>query len=118
MASTSSVLPAAKTIATPSPLARQVRRRRIDPQTGRALVILGHAIEYLADEFVYEGGTFTANRGQVDAIQLLMSLNREIYMSCPEAQTFGQWLLSFLRRESKQSGNAGALAPGLSHSRS
>ncbi len=32
------------------------RRRRISPQAGHALEILGHAIEYLADEYVHQAG--------------------------------------------------------------
>lgn len=64
-----------------------VRRRRISPQAGRALEMLGHAIEYLADEFVYAGGSFSAHDPQVEAVQLLMGLNREIYFDCPEAPT-------------------------------
>ncbi len=84
------------------PVAGQVKRRSIDPESGRALVILGHAIEYLADEFVHEGGSFTSNRGQVDAIQLLMAVNRKIYLSCPETPTFAKWLRSFLHRQVKE----------------
>lgn len=68
MATSTTVLPAAMTAAKASSL--PVKRRRIDPETGRALVILGHAIEYLADELIYEGGSFTKHRGQIDAIQL------------------------------------------------
>ena len=67
-------------------------RRRIDPQSGRALEILGHAIEYLADEFVHEGGSLSACDPRVDAIQLLMALNRQIYFACPEAPTLGESL--------------------------
>jgi hypothetical protein len=66
----------------------EVRRRRITPQAGRALEILGHAIEYLADEFVYAGGSFSAHNPQVEAVQLLMGLNRAIYFDCPEVPTF------------------------------
>lgn len=65
-----------------------VRRRRISPQAGRALEILGHAIEYLTDEFIYAGGSFSAHDGQVEAVQLLMGLNREIYFDCPEVPSF------------------------------
>lgn len=65
-----------------------VRRRRISPEAGHALEILGHAIEYLTDEFVYAGGSFCAHNAQVEAVQLLMSLNREIYFDCPEVPTF------------------------------
>ncbi|HZL53857.1 MAG TPA: hypothetical protein VFC37_23225 [Terracidiphilus sp.] len=66
------------------------RRRRIDPQAGRALEILGHAIEYLADEFVHEGGSFSADNGQLQAVQLLMALNRQVYFECPEVPPFQQ----------------------------
>ena len=31
-------------------------KRRISPEAGHALELLGHAIEYLTDELVYEGG--------------------------------------------------------------
>ena len=72
------------------------RRRRIDPQAGHALEILGHAIEYLADEFVHEGGSFSADNGQLQAVKLLMALNRHIYFECPEVPPFGKRLLSFL----------------------
>ena len=65
-----------------------VRRRRISPEAGRALEILGHAIEYLTDEFVFAGGSFSAHDAQVEAVQLLMGLNREVYFDCPEALTF------------------------------
>jgi hypothetical protein len=64
------------------------RRRAISPEAGRALEILSHAIEYLADEFIYTGGTFSAHDPQVKAVQLLMGLNRDIYFSCPEVRSF------------------------------
>ena len=57
-------------------------RRRVTPETGRALEILGHAIEYLTDEYVHHRGTFLANDPEVQAIQLLMKLNRQIYFNC------------------------------------
>ena len=66
------------------------RRRHITPQAGRALEILGHAIEYLTDEFVHRGGSFTADNEQLQAVQLLMALNRQVYYECPEAPTFGE----------------------------
>ena len=65
-----------------------MRRRRISSEAGHALEILGHAIEYLTDEFIYAGGSFSAHDAQVEAVQLLMSLNREIYFGCPEMPTF------------------------------
>lgn len=114
---TTTVLTAGMAAAKAMPVTRQMKRRSIDPRTGRALVILGHAIEYLTDEFVHEGGSFTANRGQIDAIQLLIASNRQIYMACPEAPTFRQWLHSFLHRQVKKSAHTGKLSSGLSHGR-
>ncbi len=67
-----------------------LRRRRTSPETGKALEILGHAIEYLTDEFVHQGGSFSANNPQVEAIQLLMQINRQAYSDCPEVPTFGE----------------------------
>ena len=57
--------------------------RRIGPEAGRALEKLGHAIEYLTDEYVFSGGSLEAHDPQLDAVQLLMAINREIYFSCP-----------------------------------
>lgn len=74
------------------------RRRRITQQAGRALEILGHAIEYLADEFVEHGGDLSGDDSQVQAMQILMSLNRAIYYDCPEIPTFGERCAAFLRR--------------------
>lgn len=66
------------------------RRRRISPEAGRALEILGHAIEYLADEWVHAGGSCSAHNAQVEAIQLMMGINRQIYFECPEVPSFGK----------------------------
>ncbi len=68
---------------------RSNRRRHISPQAGQALVVLGHAIEYLADEFVHHGGSLSGNNEEVQAIQLLMALNREVYFECPEVLSLG-----------------------------
>ena len=46
--------------------------------------ILGHAIEYLTDEFVHEGGSLSGNDSRIMAVQLLMARNREVYFACPE----------------------------------
>ena len=81
------------------PVSKGVKRRSIDLQAGHALLILSHALEYLTDEFIQEGGSFTANRGQIDAIQLLITLNRQIYMACPETPTLRQRLWSFFHRQ-------------------
>lgn len=60
------------------------RRQRLNPRAGRALEILGHAIEYLADGYAHDGSSTPAKGGMRDAIQILMSVNREIYLSCPK----------------------------------
>ena len=67
-----------------------VRGRLISPEAGRALEILGHAIEYLADEYAHRGGSFSAHDGEVEALQLLMRLNRQIYFDCPEAPSMAE----------------------------
>jgi hypothetical protein len=74
-----------------------LRRRRISPEAGHALEILGHAIEYLSDEYVHAGGSFSAHDGQVEALQLLMAMNRQIYFTCPELPTLGERCRSLLR---------------------
>src|SRR5664279_1024091 len=56
-----------------------VVRRRMSPESGRAVERLGHAIEYLTDEFVHDGCEREFKDPRVDAIQLLMSLNRQVY---------------------------------------
>lgn len=73
--------------------------RRITPSAGRALETLGRAIEYLADEYALsfaQIGLLDSGDPQIEAIQILMSLNRQVYYSCPETepllQRFANWL--------------------------
>jgi hypothetical protein len=66
------------------------RRRHINPNAGRALEILGHAIEYLTDEFVQDERAFTMKSEQLQAVQTLMALNRQIYFECPEVPTLAE----------------------------
>jgi len=73
------------------------RRRRITPTAGRALEILGHAIEYLTDEFVQDDHAFTVKCDQLQAVQMLMALNRQIYFECPEIPTLGERCRALLR---------------------
>jgi len=81
----------------PAAAAVRPRLRRITPRAGRALEILGHAIEYLTDEFVHRLGEVSAHNGDLEAVQLLMSLNRQVYFECPEMPTLGERLRSALR---------------------
>jgi hypothetical protein len=75
-------------------------RRQLTPAEGRALEILGHAIEYLADEYcasTENKGRFGGTDARVQAIQTLKALNREIYYSAaevqPALQRFRNWVL-------------------------
>lgn len=71
-------------------------RRRITPQAGHALEILGHAIEYLTDEFVHRQVDISPSSPDLEAVRLLMALNRQVYYECPEAVTLGERLRSML----------------------
>jgi hypothetical protein len=79
---------------------RPRRRRLINPEAGHALEILGHAIEYLTDEFVYEDGALSARNAQLQAVQMLMALNRQVYFECPEVPTFSERCLALLHLHS------------------
>jgi hypothetical protein len=66
-------------------------RRNITPQAGHALEILAHAIEYLTDQFVHQGLAYSAKKDeQLDAVQLLMALNHQVYFECPEVPSFSE----------------------------
>jgi hypothetical protein len=77
--------------------ARVNRRRRITPQSGHALDILAHAIEYLNDEYMQQGIAYSSGNAQLEAVQLLMALNRQVYFECPEVPTFGERCRAMLR---------------------
>ena len=79
---------------------RTTVRRRITPETGRALEKLAHALEYLADEFVCGGCEVVRDYGRIEAIQLLASLNRQLYFACQVEPTFLERVRSGLRRSS------------------
>jgi len=74
------------------------RPRHVGREAGRALEILGHAIEYLADEYVHAGKPVSASDPEVEAIQLLMELNRRIYFECPEVPTFAERVRALLTK--------------------
>jgi len=68
-------------------------RRRLTPVAGFALEILGHAIEYLADEYAHEGSLVPRTDSgcldpQVAAMQILMAANRQVYFECPVVTPF------------------------------
>ncbi len=95
MSSTTGISLAAEVV--PQDQADSHHRRRVSPEAGRALEMLGHAIEYLTDEVVYRGAEVSAHSGEVQAVQLLMARNRQIYFSCPTVPTVGDRCRAFLR---------------------
>ena len=60
------------------------RKRRISAETERTLAMLGHAVEYLTDEYVGEGSQFKLSDPRIQAAIMLMQRSQEIYFACPE----------------------------------
>jgi hypothetical protein len=73
-------------------------RRKITPEVGRGLEKLGHAVEYLTDEFVHDGCRFAEDRARLHAIELLASLKRQIYGSCGIEPTLRQRVQGLFRK--------------------
>lgn len=73
-------------------------RRRISPQAGMGLECSSHAIEYLADELVHDGGFLDPADSRFAAIQILINLNRKIYFECPVAPSFLERLRAAVRK--------------------
>jgi hypothetical protein len=64
-------------------------RRALSRESGQALEMLGHAIEYLADEYaadVEHAGPLGSANPRVEAIQILKRLNRAVYYSGTEME--------------------------------
>jgi len=71
-------------------------RRRISPESGLALEKLGHAIEYLSDELVNDDAP-GLRESRLEAIDLLMAIDRQVYFNCPEIPSLRDRLSAFLR---------------------
>lgn len=74
-------------------------RRRISPRAGRAIRLLGHAVEYLVNEFLHDSHPPSAQKERLEAVRMLMALNFEIYSECPELPaepSFGERCRQFL----------------------
>jgi hypothetical protein len=59
---------------------------------------LGHAIEYLADEFTLCAGSsaqLSTDDPHVRSIQILMAASRSVYYDCPIAPTIGERIYKF-----------------------
>jgi hypothetical protein len=61
------------------------RLRRPTATQGRAIEILGHAIEYLVDSRLASADEFCSPAAQ-EAIQLLSRANREVYLTAAEVR--------------------------------
>ena len=72
------------------------RTRRTTFEAGRGLEMLGHAIEYLTDEYVHEAKELSAIDPQVAAIRLPMNLNRQVYYECPVILKISEPFCAFL----------------------
>lgn len=82
--------------AVPAAAATRGTRRQITPRAGRALEILAHALEYLSDECAVSAAAAPPLEDRLEAIELLKSLNRRVYLECAEIPRAG--VRSFLRR--------------------
>ncbi len=77
----------------------QLRRpRHVSPEVARGLEILGHAMDYLMDEYLNAPGCISAGDDELEAVQMLMELNRQIYFSCPRVTTLKERWMCFLQR--------------------
>jgi hypothetical protein len=64
-------------------------RRQLSSEEGRAIEILGHAIEYLADEYCADTqpkGRLGNADPRIEAIQMLKAVNRSIYYSAAKVE--------------------------------
>lgn len=79
------------------------RARKISAETAKGIEMLGHAIEYLSDDFAYHCldrilGTEPGLHPRLRAIELLKALNRQLYLSCPEVPTFSERMQGWFRK--------------------
>lgn len=73
-----------------------VVHRTINAASGRALEMLGHAIEYLEDELHLEHIWAFDKSGSLHAIEILKAKSREIYLCCPIQRSLAQKIVTFM----------------------
>src|ERR1017187_4134898 len=95
-ATLSSISVDAFALVSPVPAAYPDRPRHITFSAGRALEMLGHAIEYLSDEYFCGEPSVALERAHLEAVQILMSLNHDVYFACPPVMTLRERWHSFL----------------------
>ncbi len=74
---------------------RRAARRKLDFSAARGMEVLGHAIDYLSDEFALEclkTGNLAMKQTHptLVALKLLHQKRREVYEACPVAPTMGE----------------------------
>jgi hypothetical protein len=84
-------------------LPRTAVRRRITPEARLGLEKLAHALQYLTDEFARDGCNVALDFGRLQAMELLASLNRQLYFSCEVQTTFTERVLAYVRHFSTTS---------------
>ena len=87
-------------------------RRRPDPRQGRSLEALGHAIEYLTDAQMLTTEP-KSWQNDVDAIQLLSRLSRDVFHECPIVVPVTQRLKEWCARRCSQLRSLLAVAESL-----
>ncbi|ADW69235.1 hypothetical protein [Granulicella tundricola] len=68
---------------------RRRTMRRGNMEQGRALEMLGHAVEYLVDSRLFGVDERTVKSNQ-EAVQILMRLSRAVFSECPEVVPVGR----------------------------
>jgi len=78
-------------------------RRRANQEQGRALEMLGHAIEYLMDSRLYavDGAD---PKSEAEAVNLLMGLSRAVFAECEEVTTLWDKVERLCRRSFAREG--------------
>jgi hypothetical protein len=71
--------------------------RRITSRAEHAQEILSHAIEYLIDENMHQGSACFAENERIEAVQILMTLNCQVYFECPVVPTFSERCRALLK---------------------
>ena len=82
---------------------RRAVRRKLSYTAARGMEVLGHAIDYLSDEFALEclkTGNLRMKQEHptLAALKLLHQKRREVYEACPVAPTMGERLLGWWQR--------------------
>jgi hypothetical protein len=72
------------------PTSPALARRRVSARAAQGIELLRHAIQYLASEAIRDSIPPALQRERMQALKLLMDLNREVYFECPVAPTFAE----------------------------